>query len=57
MGTQKESLQPQETATKSVDFKAVESGDGELSELEYPRAMSMAERDEARKKLASIHAS
>ena len=57
IGTQKESLQPQETATESADSKAVESGDGELSELEYPKAMSMAERDEARKKLAGIPAS
>jgi len=56
IGTQKESLQPQETATESADSKAVDSDGRGLSELEYPKAMSMAEREEARKKLADIPA-
>lgn len=54
--TQKESLQSQGTATESAASKPVESGSGELSELEYPRAMSVAEREEARKKLTGIPA-
>ncbi len=56
IGTQKEPLQPQEAATGAVDSKSAKSGSGELSELEYPKAMSAAEQEEARKKLAGIPA-
>ena len=54
--TQKESLQPQGTATEAVVFKSAASGSGELFELEYPRALSVAEREEAGKRLAGIPA-
>jgi hypothetical protein len=56
IGTQKESLPPQATASGAVVSKSVGSGGGELSDLEYPKAMSAAEREEARKKLAEIPA-
>ena len=32
----------------------MEGGGGPLSELDYPKALSLAEREEARKKLASM---
>lgn len=56
IGIQKESLQPQRTAIKAVISSSVKSGSGISSELEYPQAMSAAEREEARKKLAGIPA-
>ena len=56
IGTQKESLQPQATASGTVVSKSVGSGGGVLSELEYPKALSAAEQEEARKKLAGIPA-
>ena len=54
--TQKESLQPQGTAVDAVVFKSAASGSGELFELEYPGALSVAEREEAGKRLAGIPA-
>lgn len=42
--------------TGAVDSKAMESSGGELSDIEYPNAMSVTEQEEARKKLASIPA-
>ena len=56
IGTQKESLLPQGTVTDVVVSKSVESDSGELSDLEYPKALSAAEREEAGKKLAGIPA-
>jgi hypothetical protein len=55
IGTQKEPLQPQGAATEADIFKTVECG-GELSELEYPKTLSAAEQEEARKKLTGIPA-
>ena len=40
--------------TGAAVSKAVESDGGELSDLEYPKAMSVDEREEARKKLTGI---
>ena len=54
IGTQKESLPPQATASGVVVSKSVGSGGGELSDLEYPNTLSAAELEEARKKLAGI---
>ena len=54
--TQKESLQPQGTVADAVVFKSAASGSGELFELEYPGALSVAEREEAGKRLAGIPA-
>jgi len=54
--TQKESLQPQGTAADAVVFKSAASGSRELFELEYPGALSVAEREEAGKRLAGIPA-
>jgi hypothetical protein len=54
IGTQKESLLPQGGATGTVVSKAVGSGGEELSNLEYPKAMSAGEREEAGKKLTGI---
>jgi hypothetical protein len=56
IGIQKEPLQPQEVASGAVDSKAEACGGGEFSELEYPKTLSAAEREEARKKLAGIPA-
>jgi hypothetical protein len=56
IGTQKESLPPQATASGAVVSKSVGSGGGELSDLEYPKTLSAAEQEEARKKLAGIPA-
>jgi len=56
IGTQKESLQPQRMATEAAASRSMENGGGELSELEYSTAISMAEREEARKKLTGISA-
>ena len=56
IGTQKESLPPQATASGTVVSKSVGSGGGELSDLEYPKTLSAAEQEEARKKLAGIPA-
>lgn len=53
---QRESLQPLVTATDAVVFKSVASGSEELFKLEYPRALSAAEREEAGKRLAGIPA-
>jgi hypothetical protein len=54
--TQKESLQPQGTAADAVVSKSAASGSGELFELEYPGALSVAEREEAGKRLAGMPA-
>jgi hypothetical protein len=43
-------------ASGAVDSKAEACGGGEFSELEYPKTLSAAEREEARKKLAGIPA-
>jgi hypothetical protein len=56
IGTQKESLPPQTTASGAVVSQSVGSGGGELSGLEYPKTLSAAEQGEARKKLAGIPA-
>jgi hypothetical protein len=56
IGTQKESLPPQGTATAAVELNSVESRGGELSDLKYPKTLSAAEREEAGKKLAGLPA-
>ena len=54
IGTQKESLLPRGTTAGADNSTPEESGSGELSDLVYPRTLSAAEREEARKKLAGI---
>jgi hypothetical protein len=44
------------TATAAVVLSSVESCGGELSDLEYPKTLSAAEREEAGKKLAGLPA-
>ena len=56
IGIQKEPLQPQGEVSGAAASKAEEGGDGVFSELEYPKILSAAEREEARKKLAGIPA-
>jgi len=56
IGIQKEPLQPQGVPSGAVASKTEECGGGEFSELEYPKTLSAAEREEARKKLAGIPA-
>jgi len=56
IGTHKESPPPQEMATTSVVLSSVESSGGELSDLEYPKTLSAAEREGGDKKLAGLHA-
>ena len=56
IGTHKESPPPQSMATTVVVLSSVESSGGELSDLEYPKTLSAAEREEAGKKLAGLPA-
>ena len=56
IGTQKESLQPQGKVTGAVVSTSEKCGGEELYDLEYPMALSVTEREEARKKLADIPA-
>jgi hypothetical protein len=56
IGNQKESPLPQGAATEADVGKSAASGGGELFELEYPRALSASEREEAGRKLAGIPA-
>ena len=44
IGTHKESPPPQGTTTAAVVLSSVESSGGELSDLEYPKTLSVAER-------------
>ena len=53
-GTQKESPQTPGTAAGAVVPRSTGSGAGKLSELEYPKALSVAEREAARQKLAGL---
>ena len=55
-GTQKESPQPPGKKTKADISTPEKCGGGELSDVEYPKALSMAEREEASKKLSGIPA-
>jgi hypothetical protein len=55
-GNRREPLRSQGTAPEAVVARSVESGGGPLSEPDYPKALSPAEREEARKKLARIPA-
>ena len=52
--TQKETPQAPETAAGSVVTRSTGSGAGELSELEYPKTLSVAEQEAARQKLAGL---
>ena len=56
IGTQKESLQPQGEVTRADNSTPEKCGGGELYDVEYPKALSVAEREEARKKLSDIPA-
>ena len=56
IGTHKESPPPQGTATAAVVLSSVESSGRDLSDLEYPKTLSAAEREEAGKKLAGFPA-
>ena len=56
IGIQKESPLPQGAVAEADVGKSAASGGGELFELEFPRALSVAEREEAGRKLAGIPA-
>lgn len=54
IGTIKESPLPLETASGSGTPESVVSGSGDLSVLEYPKGLSVAEQKEAKKKLVDL---